>query len=120
MKKSTKQTLGAGFLLTSVILAVVAYKRSKQPGLSTGVTRVFGKLTVKDLRRKRISQQLAAMRGDTAKEIDYSNAERVLPNGMTQSFARSYRSALLGRQKTRKYRYFSSKTMGLPADKVVV
>lgn len=120
MKKSTKQTLGAGLLLGSIITAIVLHKRMKQPGLSTGVTRVIGKLSDKDFRRKRIMQQVAAMRGDKPRSVDYSKPEKVLPNGMTQRFARKYRNVLLGRQKKEKVRYFSSKTMGLPADKVVV
>lgn len=118
MKNKTKQTLGAGLLLSSVILGVFLYKRSRQPGLSTGATRVFGAITKQELRRGRRIRQMMALRGDVPKVKD-NRVEKVLPNGMTQSFARKYRAALLGRQKKQKVRHYSSDNMGLPHDKVV-
>jgi hypothetical protein len=119
MKRQTKQTLGAGLLLGSVILGVFLYKRSRQPGLSTdGVTRVLGAITEKELRRGRRIRQMMALKGETPKVRD-NRVERVLPNGMTQKFARKYRQMLLDRKKQPKVRYYSSEGMGLPHDKVV-
>ena len=86
MKKSTKQTLGAGLLIGSIIVGVFLYKRGKQPQNVEG-------LTAGQARRARVIRNFAARRGidiTPKKQV----VERVLPNGMTPSYARKYKAWL--------------------------
>jgi len=117
MKKGTKKTLGAGLLLTSVILGVVLYKRSKQPSTSG-----LAALSPNQAKQARLVRQFAKRMGRdlTPKPVV---VEKVLPNGMTQSFARKYvgwlndRSAQRGTKYTHKH--ISPSSLALPVDQAV-
>ncbi|MHC4643879.1 MAG: hypothetical protein ACYTBJ_00155 [Planctomycetota bacterium] len=112
MKKSTKKLLGGLVLVGSVIGGYIMWKRAQEMG--------FGALgmTENQARQARIVRQMAKWKGMdlTPKPVTY---ERVLPNGMTQEFARKYLDFLESRKKPITYRHFSPTSMGLPTDEVV-
>lgn len=113
MKKSTKETLGAGLLLGSLILGVAVYRRSK------GGTKGF---TTGQLQHARYVRQWAKRAG---KDISPKPvvAEKVLPNGMTQEYARKYVAWLNNRAKVHGSKYthkhISPSSLALPVGEAV-
>lgn len=114
MKRTTKQTLGAGLLLGSLLTGVFLYKRSKQPGMSKGLAG----FTPKQIRHARIVRQMAKRQGIDLKPKP-KVVEKVLPNGMTQSYAKKYVEWLRTRVKHPTYKHISPSSLALPVDEAV-
>lgn len=117
MKKlSKKKKLGLGLLVGGIVVGVIVWQRSKQPSLSTEG------FTMGQLRQARYIRQWAKRAGKdlSPKPVVY---EKVLPNGMTQEYARKYMSWLHGRAQERgksyTHKHISPSSLALPVGEAV-
>ena len=116
MKKSTKKGLGVAAILGAAIGGLVMWRRSKSNAAGLAA------LSPNQQKQARIVRQFAKRMGRDLKPKPVV-VERVLPNGMTQSYARKYLAWLNKRARERgttyTHKHISPSSLALPVDEAV-